>query len=106
MFGHCWCSSYVTRLFFRRPRASGDLYAVYSRCGTTDDTPKIWWLWVLAFAGTTDRESSCGLRQSLALLCDQPDARSEALRQLESAVRDLQPLERVVEQPVELTELA
>src|SRR5262245_58820355 len=38
-----------------RPRASGDPYAVSSRCGTGCSKLKCRWLWFPAFAGTTWR---------------------------------------------------
>src|SRR5262245_23173435 len=37
-----------------RPREGGDPYAVSWQCGTADDELKPRWLWVPAFAGTTD----------------------------------------------------
>src|SRR5215510_9993012 len=37
----------------RRPRESGDPYAVSSPCGTAGERSKAWWLWVPAFVGTT-----------------------------------------------------
>src|SRR5689334_25215357 len=38
---------------YRRPRASGDPYAVSSPCVTARETSKGRWIWVPAFAGTT-----------------------------------------------------